>query len=53
VESKLLSLGAQVGEAVAIGPEDNAVVFDFDPTIDSGAEMLRGPRGSDPRLEGR
>jgi GTPase len=53
VESKLLSLGAQVGEAVAIGPEENAVVFDFDPTIDSGAEMLRGPRGTDPRLEGR
>jgi GTP-binding protein len=53
VESKLLSLGAQVGEAVAIGPDENAVVFDFDPTIDSGAEMLRGPRGTDPRLEGR
>jgi GTP-binding protein len=31
---------------------DDAVVFDWDPSVVAGAERL-GPRGSDPRLEGR
>ena len=34
-----------------IGPEDNAVVFDWEPTMSAGAELLGGPRGSDVRLE--
>ena len=53
VERRLLELGARPGDAVLIGPEADAVVFDFDPQVDAGAQILRGPRGSDPRLEGR
>jgi GTPase len=49
VEAKLLELGAQAGATVVIGPEDNAVVFDWEPTITAGTP-LTGPRGSDDRL---
>ena len=49
VEAKLLQLGATPGAEVLIGPEDNAVVFDWEPTIAAG-EPLTGPRGSDDRL---
>ncbi len=49
VEDELLRLGARAGDAVAIGGED-AVVFDFAPQIEAGAEML-GRRGEDQRLE--
>ena len=49
VEDKLLELGATAGATVVIGPEDNAVVFDWEPTISAGAP-LTGPRGSDDRL---
>ena len=50
VELKLVELGAEEGDAVLIGPEDNAVVFDFKPSVESGAEML-GRRGEDQRFE--
>jgi GTP-binding protein len=53
VEERLLELGARAGDDVLIGPEEDAVVFDFDPQVDAGEEILRGPRGHDPRLEGR
>jgi GTPase len=53
VEERLLELGARPGDDVVIGPVDDAVVFDFDPQVDAGEEILRGPRGRDPRLEGR
>jgi len=53
IEQRLLELGAKPGDMVLIGPEEDSVVFDFDPQVDAGAEILRGPRGSDPRLEGR
>ena len=49
VETKLLDLGAEEGEAVLIGPVDNAVVFDFKPGIDAGAENL-SRRGEDARF---
>lgn len=49
VEEKLLELGARPGDAVAIGGE-NAVVFDFAPQVDTGAEIL-SRRGEDVRLE--
>ena len=54
VEDRLRQLGAIPGEPVVIGREEDAVVFDYDPTVQSGAETLRGrgPRGSDPRLRG-
>ncbi|MEV8307816.1 GTPase ObgE [Streptomyces flavidovirens] len=50
VEDKLMKAGARAGDAVAIGPEENAVVFDWEPTMMAGAEML-GRRGEDHRLE--
>jgi GTP-binding protein len=50
VEDQLLKLGAREGDGVAIGPEDNAVVFDWEPSVSAGAEML-GRRGEDHRLE--
>ena len=49
VEQKLVELGAVEGDAVLIGDPDNAVVFDFKPGIDAGAQML-GRRGEDQRL---
>ncbi|MDQ0943589.1 GTPase ObgE [Streptomyces sp. V1I1] len=50
VEDALTKAGARAGDGVAIGPEDNAVVFDWEPTMMAGAEML-GRRGEDHRLE--
>ncbi|MGW0559770.1 GTPase ObgE [Streptomyces sp. NPDC003016] len=50
VEEKLMKAGARAGDAVAIGPEENAVVFDWEPTVMAGAEML-GRRGEDHRLD--
>ncbi|AGJ54903.1 GTPase ObgE [Streptomyces sp. FT05W] len=50
VEDELRKAGAQAGDGVAIGPEDNAVVFDWEPTMAAGAEML-GRRGEDHRME--
>ena len=49
VEEELLKAGAREGDGVAIGPEDNAVVFDWEPSVTGGAEML-GRRGEDHRL---
>ncbi|MCX4786688.1 MULTISPECIES: GTPase ObgE [unclassified Streptomyces] len=50
VEDGLMKAGARAGDGVAIGAEDNAVVFDWEPTMAAGAEML-GRRGEDHRLE--
>ncbi|MFP5253609.1 MAG: GTPase ObgE [Actinomycetes bacterium] len=50
VEDRLLELGAEEGDAVLIGEADNAVVFDFKPLVDAGAEIL-GRRGEDARFE--
>jgi GTP-binding protein len=49
VEAKLVELGANEGDPVLIGHPDNAVVFDFKPGIDAGAQML-GRRGEDQRF---
>jgi GTP-binding protein len=49
VEARLLQLGAEQGDTVLIGDPDNAVVFDFKPGIDAGAENL-ARRGEDTRL---
>ncbi len=51
VEQRLLAMGAREGDAVLIGSPDDAVVFDFKPGADAGAESL-GRRGSDPRFDG-
>jgi GTP-binding protein len=50
VEEALMKAGARSGDGVAIGPEENAVVFDWEPSVMAGAEML-GRRGEDHRLE--
>jgi GTP-binding protein len=52
VEQRLVELGAEPGETVIIGAGPDAVVFDWEPTIDAGAEHLLGRRGEDLRLEG-
>ncbi|GAB2729742.1 GTPase ObgE [Kitasatospora kifunensis] len=50
VEDQLWKVGAHEGDTVIIGPDENAVVFDWEPTMAAGAEML-GRRGEDHRME--
>jgi GTP-binding protein len=50
VEEKLFKAGAESGSAVVIG-SGNGVVFDWEPTLTSTAELVTSPRGSDPRLD--
>jgi len=50
VERKLLELGAQEGDTVLIGDVENAVIFDFKPMVDTGAELL-SRRGEDQRFD--
>ena len=51
VERELFKKGAKDKDEVRIGEGDNAVIFDWEPTIEAGAELLAGPRGEDHRLE--
>ncbi|MCC2320119.1 GTPase ObgE [Cellulomonas xiejunii] len=53
VEDALYKAGAVAGDEVRIGPDENSVVFDWEPTLLTGSELLGGPRGSDLRLEDR
>ncbi|ADB31400.1 GTP-binding protein Obg/CgtA [Kribbella flavida DSM 17836] len=50
VEKALLERGAVEGDEVIIGDGPNAVVFDFAPEVQAGAEIL-ARRGEDHRLE--
>ena len=51
VEDKLFKEGARPGDAVVIG-EGDGVVFDWEPTMVGGAELLAAsPRGTDIRVE--
>ena len=50
VEDQLFDAGAKPGNTVVIGDMDGGVVFDWEPTMVTGAEMM-GARGSDLRLE--
>jgi GTP-binding protein len=50
VEGELVKAGAKAGDGVAIGPEEEAVVFDWEPSLAAGAEML-GRRGEDHRFD--
>jgi GTPase len=50
VEEELMKQGARAGDEVVIGDEDDAVVFDWEPSLAAGAEML-GRRGEDHRFE--
>jgi GTP-binding protein len=49
VERELVEQGAAEGDPVLIGDPADAVVFDFKPGIDAGAQML-GRRGEDQRF---
>lgn len=51
VEDALHKHGAVAGASVAIGPGDQAVMFEWEPTMTSGAEVLSGPRGTDVRFD--
>jgi len=50
VEEKLFAAGAVAGAEVVIGDGPSAVVFDWEPTMITGSELLGGPRGTDNRL---
>lgn len=50
VEARLLKLGAVEGDAVLIGDPADAVVFDFRPEMEAGAEIL-SRRGEDQRFD--
>ncbi|MEY4434606.1 MAG: GTPase ObgE [Actinomycetota bacterium] len=50
IEEALFKAGAKAGSTVVIGHGDG-VVFDWEPTISSTAELLTGPRGTDARLD--
>jgi GTP-binding protein len=52
VEARLLELGAEPGDDIVIGDGADAVIFDFDPQVDAGAENL-GRRGEDHRFYDR
>lgn len=51
IEDELFRAGAVAGSTVVIGPGKGAVVFDWEPTIASAAELITGPRGTDVRVD--
>ncbi|MFE4950762.1 GTPase ObgE [Leifsonia sp. NPDC056665] len=50
VEDRLFTAGAVAGSTVVIG-RDNGVVFDWEPTLTSTAELIASPRGTDVRID--
>ncbi|MEY3999665.1 MAG: hypothetical protein RLZZ626_20, partial [Actinomycetota bacterium] len=50
VEDELFKAGAVAGSTVVIGAGEG-VLFDWEPTISSAAELLTGPRGTDARID--
>jgi len=52
VEEALAQAGAEPGDTVLIGELNDAVVFDWDPTLAAGRGHAPGPRGTDWRIEG-
>jgi GTPase len=51
VEEALFEAGARPGSAVVIGPGDG-ILFDWEPTLTSMAELVTSPRGTDERING-
>ncbi|AMB58438.1 GTPase ObgE [Microterricola viridarii] len=51
VENALFKAGAIAGSTVVIGP-GTSIVFDWEPTLTSTAELITAPRGTDARLDG-
>ena len=52
VERELFRKGAVSGVEVRVGVGESAVVFDWEPTIEAGAELLGSARGEDARFDG-
>lgn len=52
VEDELFRVGATAGSTVVIGGDDG-VVFDWEPSMSSAAELMTAPRGTDPRIDQR
>ncbi|HLH84015.1 MAG TPA: GTPase ObgE [Trebonia sp.] len=52
VEQALAEAGAEPGDTVLIGDPDDAVVFDWDPSLPAGGGHRPGPRGTDWRIQG-
>ncbi|QPZ37028.1 GTPase ObgE [Paramicrobacterium chengjingii] len=50
IEDALFKAGAVAGSTVVIGP-GKGVVFDWEPTLTSTAELLASPRGTDARFD--
>jgi GTP-binding protein len=50
VEDELYRVGATAGATVVIG-EGESVVFDWQPSLSSAAELIAAPRGTDPRFD--
>jgi GTP-binding protein len=50
IEDELFRVGATPGATVVIGGGDG-VVFDWDPSLTSAAELITAPRGTDARLD--
>jgi len=48
IEDRLFKAGAVAGSTVVIG--ENGIVFDWEPTLTSTAELMTSARGTDPRL---
>ncbi|WOF24594.1 GTPase ObgE [Microbacterium betulae] len=49
VENELFRVGAVPGSTVVIG--EDGIVFDWEPSISSAAELVQAPRGLDARLD--
>ncbi|MGO1539040.1 MAG: GTPase ObgE [Leucobacter sp.] len=50
IENALIKAGAIAGSTVVIGPGDG-VIFDWEPTVTTAAEVQMGARGSDFRMD--
>jgi len=53
IEAELYKAGAIAGSTVVIGEGKQGVIFDWEPTIASAAELITGPRGTDMRIDQR
>lgn len=50
IEKELMKIGARAGDMVVIGSVEDGMIFDWEPTMATGAELL-SPRGTDIRLD--
>ncbi|MEO8906673.1 MAG: GTPase ObgE, partial [Microbacteriaceae bacterium] len=50
IEDQLFKAGAVAGSTVVIGP-GRGVIFDWEPTLTSTAELMTAPRGTDTRID--